>query len=34
MSIGEKGGIGCTMYAENRAIWPKTVGKKKKERGG
>jgi len=34
MLIGERGGIGHAICVENRAIWPKTVGRgreKKKE---
>ena len=33
MLIGKKGEIGCTLYIESGAIWPKIVGKERKERG-
>jgi len=33
MLIEEEGKIECTMYVESRAIWPKTVGKEREEKG-
>jgi len=30
--IEEREEIGHAMYVENRAIWPKTIGKEKKEK--